>query len=84
MSKITADQALNRLQDIFRREFALKDLLLTPSTTAEDIPGWDSHKHIEIILACEDAFGVRLKPREINALKSVGEMAEHLANVAVR
>jgi acyl carrier protein len=84
MAKITTDQALARLQEIFRKEFARDDILLTPNTTADDIRGWDSHKHIEIILACEDAFGVRLKPREINALKSVGEMAEHLAKMAAR
>ncbi len=84
MATITTDQALARLQEIFRNEFGRGDIVLTPTTTADDIRGWDSHKHIEIILACEDAFGVRLKPREINALKSVGEMAAHLAKVATR
>ena len=84
MAQVNAEQALILLQDIFRKEFGRNDLILKPSMTANDIAGWDSHKHIEIILACEDAFHVRLKPREINALKSVGEMAEHLAKISSR
>ena len=82
MSGMTQSEALLILQGIFREEFDTPDLILVPSMTARDIVGWDSHKQIEIILACEDAFGVRLKPREINALESIGEMANHLAQVA--
>jgi acyl carrier protein len=84
MAQISTEQALNLLQDIFRKEFGQQDLIIRPATTSSDIIGWDSHKNVEIILACEDAFKVRLKPRDVNALKSVGEMAEHLARLATR
>jgi acyl carrier protein len=79
---MTVTQAETLLQKVFRDEFGQPDLVLKPEMTAADVEGWDSHKQIELILACEDAFGVRLKPREVNALKSVGEMARHLAELA--
>ena len=82
MAQMTAEQAQDLLQKVFREEFGVPDLVLNPAMTAADIAGWDSHKQIELILACEDVFGVRLKPREVNALKSVGEMAKHLAHIA--
>lgn len=82
MTQMTPEQAQGLLQKVFREEFDLPDLVLDPAMTSADIAGWDSHKQIELILACEDAFGVRLKPREVNALKSVGEMAKHLAELA--
>ena len=81
MKDMTHDQALAILQDVFREEFSMPTLVLSPEMTASDIPGWDSHKQIELILACEVAFSVRLKAREVNGLKSVGEMATHLAHI---
>ena len=59
------------LNDVFLRE----DIHLTPATTAADIPGWDSFKQIEILMACEEHLGVRLSTREIDALHSVGDLA---------
>ena len=60
------------LNDVFLRE----DIQLTPATTAADIPGWDSFKQIEILLACEEHLRVRLSTREIDALHSVGDLAQ--------
>jgi acyl carrier protein len=82
MAQMTPEQAQDILQKVFREEFGIPDLVLKPDMTSTDIAGWDSHKQVELILACEDAFHVRLKPREVNALKSVGEMARHLAELA--
>ncbi|MDP6304628.1 MAG: acyl carrier protein [Alphaproteobacteria bacterium] len=39
---------------------------------------WDSLNQIKLIIGCEKAFDIRLKPREINGLQNVGEMVDHL------
>jgi acyl carrier protein len=78
MSAMTRDDVLAQLQRVFRDVFDDEAIVLRPNTTAADIPGWDSLNQIKIIISCERALGVRLKPREINALENVDEMVDHL------
>lgn len=78
---MTADEILTTLTTVFRDVFDDESLVLTRDTTAEDIDEWDSLNQIKLILACEKAFSVKLKPRDINTLANVGEMVDHLAKV---
>ncbi len=78
---MTADEILATLTTVFRDVFDDESLVLTRDTTAEDIDEWDSLNQIKLILACEKAFSVKLKPRDINTLANVGEMVDHLAKV---
>ena len=50
------------------------DLVLTPETSAADVEGWDSVQQVSIILAVEAHFGIRLKSREIDRLRNVGDI----------
>jgi acyl carrier protein len=43
-------------------------------TVAQQIPGWDSLTHTNVILAIENHFGVRFKSREVLALKNLGDL----------
>jgi acyl carrier protein len=58
-----------RRHDVFRREVAL-----SPGLTARNVDGWDSFKQIEIIIAVEERFAVRLTTRELDSLQSVGDL----------
>jgi acyl carrier protein len=78
MSVMTRQDVFARLQTVFRDVFDDGSITLQPGTTAADIPGWDSLNQIKIIISCERALGIRLKPREINALENVDEMVDHL------
>lgn len=78
---MTADDILAKLTEVFRDVFDEDALVLTRETTAEDIDEWDSLNQIKLILACEKAFAIKLKPRDINTLANVGEMVDHLAKV---
>jgi acyl carrier protein len=71
-------EVMAKLQTVFQDVFDDDDIVLTPETTSSDIPAWDSLNQIKIIIASERAFGIRLKPREINALENVDEMVDHL------
>lgn len=71
------------LTEIFRELFGIEDIALTPNTTAEDIEGWDSFNHVNIVIATETRFGVRLHAREIEELKSVGDLVKIIMDKTV-
>ncbi|WP_337996673.1 acyl carrier protein [Oleispirillum naphthae] len=63
-----------KLLGVFRVTFGKPDLDLRPSLSAADVDNWDSFNHINLIIAIEEAFGVRLKTREVNSMKNVGDL----------
>jgi acyl carrier protein len=67
---------LHELTDLLRDIFVRPDLVLTPQTTAADVPGWDSMKQIEINIAVEERYGIRLTAREVDAMRSVGDLID--------
>jgi acyl carrier protein len=68
------------LTDIFRELFANDDIVLTPTTTAADIDGWDSFNHISVIVAVETRFGVKMTTSEIDRLVDVGALVAAIEN----
>ncbi len=63
------------LTELFRGIFADEGMVLTPQTSADQVAGWDSVKMVTIILGVEQHFGVRLRSREVDRLKNVGDLA---------
>jgi acyl carrier protein len=61
------------LQDVFRQVFGDDDLAIADSTTADDIDGWDSLMHLNLIIALQKRFGVKFAAAEIAGLKSEGQ-----------
>lgn len=50
------------------------DSVITDATTAKDIPGWDSLRHVRIMLSLERKFKLTLTDDEITSLKNVGDI----------
>ena len=67
------------LSEIFRDVFGRDDMTLRPELSAKDVEGWDSFKQIEIILAAEGRFGIKMTTRELDSLRSVGDLARLVA-----
>jgi acyl carrier protein len=65
---------LETLTTIFRTLFNRRDLVLHPDMTAEDVPGWDSMNHMNLILLIESEFNIRLSAEEMMSLVSVGDL----------
>lgn len=65
---------LTELTDLFREIFVDDEIVLSAETTAADLPGWDSMKHIEIIIAIEQKYSVRFSSRQVEGLRSVGDL----------
>jgi acyl carrier protein len=63
-----------QIQSVFRDVFDDAELSVTESTTASDVPGWDSLTNINLIFAIEHEFQVKFALGEIQELSNVGEM----------
>lgn len=66
---------MSSIRDVFRSVFEDETIEVTESTTAADIPGWDSLMHVTLTVNVERAFGVRFTSAEVAQLKNVGELA---------
>jgi acyl carrier protein len=51
---------------------------LAKETGSEPLAKWDSMRHVELIVALEDAFGIEIEERAIPKLNSVARIVEHL------
>lgn len=63
-----------KLIGIILKELELDDFDINESTSASMVPGWDSLKHIRVIMAIEEAFDIRFRTLEVIRLKNVGEL----------
>lgn len=73
---MTDDAIYASLTEIFRDFLADDSIVLKPETTADDVEGWDSSSHINILLAAEERFGVRMTSAEIERLTSIGALVD--------
>ena len=65
---------IEQLNDIFRRVFDDEAIRITPDTTANDIDGWDSLSHINLITAVETMFKIRFTQKELLRQRTVGDL----------
>lgn len=80
---MTNEQIYAQLTEIFRNLFDDDSIVLTPETTAADIPEWDSFNHINLIVATEVRFGIKFKTAEIESLHNVGHLVDIIASKLV-
>ena len=66
---------METLTEVFRQVFEDPDITLTPETTADDVDGWDSLSHMNLIMAVENRMNVRFKPKEVLSFRNVGDLA---------
>lgn len=74
------EEVNGKLTEIFRDNFDDDNLVLTDETTAEDIEDWDSLAQIDLIVAIQKEFDIKLKIKEVNSTKNVGEMIDLILN----
>ena len=74
---------LQVLTEIFHDVMGDDSIVLQPSTSAKDVPEWDSISHVLLIVAVEKKFRVKFTAKEIQALQNVGELAALIERKAV-
>jgi len=68
-------EVYTKLTTVFRDIFDDDSIAVTPSTSANDIDGWDSANHVNLIHATEAAFKIKFSSRELDEMATVGDMA---------
>ena len=63
-----------RIRDLFREVLRNDALQIEMGDAAPDVPGWDSLTHVSLILRIEREFHVRFSSREVDSLRSVGDL----------
>jgi acyl carrier protein len=67
-----------KLTPIFRDMLDDDALVITPHTSARDIPTWDSVNHIRIVLSIEQQFALNINVRETAELMNVSDLVEFI------
>ena len=67
---------LAALQPIFRDVLDRPNIILDRRSSGENVEGWDSLAHINLVAAVEHHFKVRFALGELQTLKNVGDMVD--------
>ena len=70
---MTREEVYERLTGVFEDVFE-EEIPLSDSTTAADVPGWDSISHITLLVCIEQEFGIKLPMKDVVHLRNVGDM----------
>ena len=72
-----------RLQEIARDVFGDDSLVLTDSTKAVEVSGWDSFGHVNFMLSVENEFGIEFSEDEFVGFADIGGLKRMLAEKLV-
>ena len=64
----------NKLKALISSELEISDIQIDELTIPNQLPGWDSLRHVAIITRIEVIFGVKLKMIEILRCKNIGDL----------
>ena len=73
---MTREEVYERLHNVFEDVFDDDSIQLNDKTTADDIEGWDSLENINLIVAVEDEFSIKIPMGKVVTMKNVGEMVD--------
>lgn len=73
---MTREEVFERLQEVFHDVFDDDDIVVTETTTSDDIEDWDSLEHINLVSTVEKEFGMKFTMAQVVGMKNVGEMVD--------
>ena len=76
------EEIYERLTEVFKDVFGDDDIIVNDDTTAADINGWDSLRHITLLAAVEDEFDIEFSMGQTVKMKNVGEMVDYIEEEA--
>ena len=79
---MSREEIYERLNEVFRDVFGDDDISVDDDTTAADINGWDSLRHITLLAAIEDEFDIEFSMGQTVKMKNVGEMVDFIEEEA--
>jgi acyl carrier protein len=86
LTEHTIDRAaiLADVTDIFRTVLQDPCVELTPATTSDDLPAWDSMNHIALVVEAECRFDIQFQTAEIEDVTSVGDLVRMIQGKLAR
>jgi acyl carrier protein len=81
---MTHERIFEHVSRIVAETLDIEDLVLDPSMSAADIPGWDSLSNVQIMVAVERAFGVRFHTGDIASMANLGELVARVESRVAR
>lgn len=78
---MTRDAIYEKLTVIFRDIFDDEDIEINDNTTARDIEDWDSLEQINLLVAMENEFDIKIPLAEVSKLENVGQMVDLVAKL---
>lgn len=73
---MSREEVYEKMNEIFRKIFDDEEITVSDTTTADDIEGWDSLEHINLVVAIEKNFGIKFNMDEVAKMQNVGEMVD--------
>jgi acyl carrier protein len=73
---MNTEQIYLEIREIIADVLDQPDIQITADTAADDVEGWDSFNHINIVVAVEAHFGIKFHTAEIEEVRNVGELVE--------
>lgn len=73
---MTRQEVYERLNNVFREVLDDESISLKDETIADDVDGWDSFEHINLIVGVEEEFGFKIPMGKVVSMKNVGEMVD--------
>lgn len=73
---MTREEVYERLTEVFREVFEDDSLEICDATVADDIEGWDSYEHINLVVAIQDEFDFKIPMAKVVTMENVGEMVD--------
>lgn len=67
MSELMEDEVIKMLEDVLGRKIKKEEIKYNDLSKVE---GWDSLKHISLIVALEEKFNCNIEPEEIQKMKN--------------
>lgn len=71
-------EIFEKLNEIFKDVMDNDEIEVTESTSSDDIEEWDSLSHIQLVVAIEKAFNVKISSVEVRSWDNVGDMVDAL------
>ena len=69
--KMTKNEIMVQIQEIFCDVLDNEDIVLTDTTTSDDIEEWDSLSHIQLVVSIEKSFKLKFTAADISSWGNV-------------
>ena len=80
LGKISGNDVRSQVYDVLHKMFPSYDRIIDDEMGPEEVPEWDSYKHLELIMMLGEEFSITLGFEEVLEISTVGDIFVVLRN----